>query len=154
MQIIVTFFQYFCPTFKLEAPCCIYCSSTSSLFSNSFFSNFKLLHLLTAFRTLYCFCCFVFFLTHCTFQNRQTRGNKPPQRCRFCRYRRQTSKQYIFFIFRIRRDIGQSAQRRARQLFPCSSAAVFTPWVCASKALCASAASTMFYKANRKVFFA
>lgn len=32
------------------------------------------------------------------------------------------------------------------------SAAVFTPWVCASKALCPSAASTMFYKANRKVF--
>lgn len=31
---------------------------------------------------------------------------------------------------------------------------VFTPWVCASKALCASAASTMFYKANRKIFSA
>ena len=32
---------------------------------------------------------------------------------------------------------------------------VFTRWVCASEALfCASAASTMFYKANRKIFSA
>lgn len=39
-----------------------------------------------------------------------------------------------------------------RRLFSWFAAGVFTPWVCASKALCASAASTMFYKANRKIF--
>lgn len=39
-----------------------------------------------------------------------------------------------------------------QRLFSWLSAGVFTPWVCASKALCASAASTVFYKANRKIF--
>lgn len=43
-------------------------------------------------------------------------------------------------------------QHGVQRLFSRLSAAVFTPWVCASKALCPSAASTMFYKANRKVF--
>lgn len=42
----------------------------------------------------------------------------------------------------------------AQCLFSWLSACVFTPWLCASKALCASAASTMFYKANRKIFSA
>lgn len=42
----------------------------------------------------------------------------------------------------------------AQQLFWLVVCSVFTPWVCASEALCASAASTMFYKANRKIFSA